>query len=88
MDVGIGCIRGGKKVSEEEAADILAKVDTNNDGELSFEEFQAIFELAPDLLPPRVKSIVDVSVSISSSLFSMVGTLLSFCSLIFSSLLC
>lgn len=53
--------KGGKKVTEEEVSDIIRKVDTDEDGEISFEEFEAIFKLAPDALPPGVKQVVDVS---------------------------
>ena len=45
--------KGGKKVSTEEAAAILAEVDSNQDGVVSFDEFVHVFEIAPLELHPR-----------------------------------
>ena len=60
--------RGGKRMSREEAADILAQVDINQDGVVSFDEFVEVFEIAPDALPPGLKQLVDVSAVLAGSL--------------------
>ena len=53
--------KGGKSVTEEEVDEILLQVDTDDDKEISFEEFQEIFKLAPDAMPRGLKQIYDVS---------------------------
>jgi len=40
--------KGGKKLSAEQVATILAEADTNKDGQISFEEYKTIFERSPD----------------------------------------
>jgi len=52
--------KGGKSLARAEAADLLARVDTNKDGKLQYDEFEEIFRLSPDQLPLGVKQIVDV----------------------------
>ena len=53
--------KGGKRVSLEDTEALLAQVDTNSDGQVSFEEFEEIFKLAPNMLPPGLSQLVDVS---------------------------
>lgn len=42
---------GGAALSEEEVAEIIAEFDTNNDGELQFEEFAALFTSSQGVAP-------------------------------------
>lgn len=53
--------KGGKKMSRSEVENIVKLVDKNHDGEIDFDEFREVFKLAPDLLPPGLKELVDVS---------------------------
>ena len=52
---------GGKSATDEEVEEALAQVDTNDDKEISFDEFQEIFKLAPDAMPRGLRQIYDVS---------------------------
>ena len=52
--------RTGKKVTPEETAEIIAQVDKDGDGQVDLDEFKEIFKLAPDMLPPGLKQVVDV----------------------------
>ena len=52
--------KAGKPVSEEEAEQILSRVDANNDGQISLEEFRAVFALAPAAVPDGLKPLFDV----------------------------
>jgi len=52
--------KGGKNVSPDECVDIILKVDQNADDEIEYDEFKAVFDLAPDALPVGVKQMVDV----------------------------
>ena len=53
--------KGGKKVSREDVDRLIAAVDENGDGEVDFDEFRAVFELAPDaVLALGLGAIVDV----------------------------
>ena len=56
--------KAGKRVTPDQVKDIIRKVDTDHDEQISFEEYKAIFALAPDALPVGVKQIVDVSVGL------------------------
>ena len=59
--------KGGKSVTTAECEDLLTKIDTSKDGKISFEEFVAIFALAPNALPIGVKQLVDVSGALLSA---------------------
>jgi len=63
--------KAGKPVSLDEAVDILERVDTNNDGQISLEEFRAVFTLTPSAVPDALKQLVDVR-----SFFDNVGSAL------------
>ena len=65
--------KGGKKVTTEECVDILLKVDQDADEEINFEEFEAVFQMAPDSLPVGLKELVDVSGFFMGSLGLAVG---------------
>jgi hypothetical protein len=65
---------GGKVVTPEDCADILAQVDTNNDGVISFEEFEAAFKLAPDAMTKGVRELVDVSAVLLDGLGAVAGS--------------
>lgn len=55
-DLAAALEQGGKSV--EDVAAVLTELDTNNDGVVSPEEFERIFELAPDKLSPVVRGLV------------------------------
>ena len=42
-EMHVALAKGGKSISRDEAAEILAQVDADNDGQISFEEFQTAF---------------------------------------------
>ena len=52
--------KGGKDASPEAIEKILAEVDLNKDGEISFSEFETVFNRAPDELPTALSSLVSM----------------------------
>ena len=65
--------KGGKAVEPEQCMEILLQVDKNNDGKISFEEFDAVFKLAPDALPIGLKQLVDVASLLLGTLGATIG---------------
>ena len=53
--------KAGRPVSLERAQEILTKVDTNNDGQIDVDEFQAVFTLEPGKVPEGLRGLVGVS---------------------------
>ena len=53
--------KAGKKMSKQEVANIVRQVDKNNDGEIDFEEFKAVHQLAPENLPAGVKELAGLT---------------------------
>lgn len=53
--------KAGRPVSLDEAEDLLKRVDSNNDGQISREEFRDVFQLEPSAVPDALKKLFDVS---------------------------
>ena len=54
--------KGGKKVTQEDVDEMIKAVDKNADNQVDFEEFKAVFEMAPDKLTALgLNALVDVT---------------------------
>ena len=53
---------GGKEMSDGELRDLIQQVDTDNNGEISLDEFKEVFKLAPDSMPPALQALTGASV--------------------------
>jgi len=58
-------------VTKEQAQTILSQVDANNDGQISLDEFKAVFKLAPDDVPAALKPLTGVSSFFLDSLLNV-----------------
>lgn len=68
-EIAAALAKGGKKtLTPEDIESIVAKVDTNKDGEVSLEEFEAIFKLAPDAMPHGLRELVSASGTVMTGL--------------------
>lgn len=63
-------IKAGKQVSKSECEAILAKVDKNGDGQISFEEFQSVFKRRSNPVPLSKEGFLAACRTIYSKRFS------------------
>ena len=63
--------KGGKRLSADRCKEILEQVDENADGQIGYDEFVKVFELAPDALPAGLDILVDVGGSLLGGLASV-----------------
>ena len=59
--------KAGNPVSEDEAEQMLRRVDTNNDGQISLQEFREVFSLSPSAVPEPLRKLFEARPSPPSS---------------------
>ena len=69
--------KGGKKISQQDVTRLLQTADKNDDQQIDFEEFKAIFALAPDAQQALgLDSLVDISLMCYNTITAMGKTVL------------
>ena len=63
--------KGGKKVNAEEVEKILAQADRDADSKIDFAEFEAVFSMAPDAMPPVLKPLYEVGSSLLGGVLAL-----------------
>jgi hypothetical protein len=77
-EIGAALAQSGKKsMTPEDVAKLVKQIDKNQDGEVSFDEFEAICNIAPDKLPYGMQDLVDVFANSPEQVVDLGGMLIS-----------